>query len=355
MDRIKQKSLGKAALSRYLFAALLLGLWALPSVSCIAQGRSRKKAPPISIEGLRQRTYESNLAFEQEMEGAAPYRADLMSYTSDGLKVYTLVNTPTTKAPKKGFPVLIFGHGYHPNPPKYGINPDPKENRRPGDYYQGLQEAYAEKGFLVLTPDYRGHSNSEGYEYTQTGYLASNYYAIDVLNLIAALKTLKNADLKNVYYVGHSLGGDVGLKMLLATDKIRAASLWAPVVADSWEQALFYGTFYDEKSDLVDTTRMQLYAGHIDKNIRKLGYPYTAEEGDPINYMSDISIPLIIHHAKEDDVVPFTWSVALVAKLYKFKKLFELYSYNGKDHLLQNEMRAKAVERDVDFFKRSEK
>ncbi|MCC6283392.1 MAG: alpha/beta fold hydrolase [Saprospiraceae bacterium] len=333
----------------FIFAALLLPL---PSTSCFAQGRSKKKAPPISIEGLRQRSYESSLVFEKEMEGTAQCRADLMSYRSDGLKVYTLVNTPTTEAPKKGFPVLIFGHGYHPNPPKYGINPETKENRRPGDYYRGLPEAYAEKGYLVLTPDYRGHSNSEGYDFTQMGYLASNYYAIDVLNLIAALKSLPNADLKNIYYMGHSLGGDVGLKMLLATDNIRAASLWAPVVTDSWEQALFYGVFYDEKSDLVDTTRMQLYAGHIDKNIRKLGYPYTAEEGDPINYIADINLPLIIHHAKEDDVVPFTWSVGLAAKLYKFKKVFELYSYNSPDHLLQNDMRAKAVERDLAFFQK---
>lgn len=330
---------------------LLLGIFLLPVFS-MAQGRSKKKAPPISIEGLRQRSYEATLVSEKEMEGTAQYKAELMSYVSDNLKVYTLVNTPAGEPPKHGYPVLIFGHGYHPNPPKYGINTETKENRRPGDYYRGLPEAYAEKGFLVLTPDYRGHNISEGYDYTQMSYLATSYYAMDVLNLIAALKTLKNADSKNVYYVGHSLGGDVGLKMLLATDQIRAASLWAPVVADTWEQALFYGVFYDGKSEFVDSTKMKEYSGHIVKNINMLGYAYTAEQGDPINYISDISMPLIIHHAKEDPVVPFMWSVNLTSKLFHFNKVFELYPYNGKDHLLLGEMRAKAIERDVAFFQK---
>jgi dipeptidyl aminopeptidase/acylaminoacyl peptidase len=334
-------------------AAVLLIMLMLPPALCSAQGRhSKKNAPPISIEGLRQRSYEASLVFEKEMEGSPQCKAELMSYVSDNLKVYTLVNTPTGESPKKGFPVIIFGHGYHPNPPKYGINPETKENRRPGDYYRGIPEAYAEKGFLVLTPDYRGHNNSEGYDYTQTGYLASNYYAIDVLNLMAALKSLKNADLKNVYYVGHSLGGDVGLKMLLATDNIRAASLWAPVVADSWEQALFYGMFYDENNDRVDSTKMKEYSGHITRNINKLGYAYTVEEGDPVNYVSDISMPIQIHHAKSDPVVPFLWSVGLASKLYHFDKVFELYSYDCADHLLTGAMRAMAIERDVAFFRK---
>ena len=337
--------LEKTALLLLWFVGLLL------PVSLQAQKRQgRKNAPPISIDGLRQRSYLATLKPESVLPETAACKTEVMSYVSDYLKVYTLVNTPLSEAPKQGFPVIIFGHGYHPNPPKYGINPETRENRRPGDYYRGLPEAYAEKGFLVLTPDYRGHNMSEGYDYTQTSYLATSYYAMDVLNLVAALKTLKNADTKNIYYIGHSLGGDVALKVLLADNNIRAASLWAPVVADTWEQALYYGVYYDEKSEYIDSTKMKEYSGHIVKNINRLGYAYTAEEGDPIHYISDISMPLIIHHAKDDPVVPFMWSVNLASQLYHFGKGFKLYPYEGKDHLLQGDMRAKAIERDVAFF-----
>ena len=336
-------------------AVLLLAGFFLPVILPAQKQHNRKNAPPISIDGLRQRSYEAVLKPESVLEETAACKTEVMSYVSDYLKVYTLVNTPLSEPPKQGYPVIIFGHGYHPNPPKYGINPETRENRRPGDYYRGLPEAYAEKGFLVLTPDYRGHNISEGYDYTQTSYLATSYYAMDVLNLIAALKTLKNADTKNVFYIGHSLGGDVGLKVLLADKSVRAASLWAPVVADTWEQAMYYGVYYDEKSEYIDSTKMKEYSGHIIRNINKLGYAYTAEEGDPINYISDISMPIIIHHAKDDPVVPFMWSVGLASRMYHFGKYFELYPYEGKDHLLQGDQRRQAMLRDVAFFTRYRK
>lgn len=345
--------------SRLFGKTALLLLWLVgvlfPAAMQAQKRQGRKNAAPISIEGLRQRSYEATLKPESVLPETAACKTEVMSYVSDYLKVYTLVNTPLSEPPKQGFPVIIFGHGYHPNPPKYGINPETRENRRPGDYYRGLPEAYAEKGFLVLTPDYRGHNISEGYDYTQTSYLATSYYAMDVLNLIAALKTLKNADTKNIYYIGHSLGGDVGLKVLLANDAIRAASLWAPVVADTWEQALYYGVYYDEKSEYIDSTKMKEYSGHITRNINKLGYAYKAEEGDPIHYISDISMPLIIHHAKDDPVVPFMWSVNLASQLYHLGKGFELYPYEGKDHLLQGDQQKQAIQRDVAFFKRYRK
>jgi fermentation-respiration switch protein FrsA (DUF1100 family) len=76
------------------------------------------------------------------------------------------------------------------------------------------------------------------------------------------------------------------------------------------------------------------------------------EEGDPVNYVSDISMPIQIHHAKSDPVVPFLWSVGLASKLYHFDKVFELYSYDCADHLLTGAMRAMAIERDVAFFRK---
>ena len=187
--------------------------------------QTEKSVAPISIKGLQNRTYNANLTFEKELQGTEKYKADLYSYHSDSLKIYALVNIPTSTEPEKGFPILIFGHGFHPEPKKYGVSTKTGKDWRPGDYYRGIPEGYAEQGFLAITPDYRGHNVSDGFEYTKTSYLASTYYAIDVLNMIAGLSDLENVDLDNIYYMGHSMGGDVGLKMLLATDKIKAASL----------------------------------------------------------------------------------------------------------------------------------
>ena len=312
---------------------------------------SESKNDSVSIASLKKSVFHSSLKSEKELIGAEGYYSILMSYHSDGLKLFTLVNIPLSDMPKKGFPVLIFGHGYHPNPKQYGVSTKTGKNSRPGDYYRGIPESYAKQGFIVLTPDYRGHNESEGFEYTQTKFLASSYYAIDVLNLIAALPSLPNADISNIYYLGHSLGGDVGLKVLLASNKIRAASLWAPVIATTHEQALYYSKEHDKMNIAVNLEKMKQYTQEIDDIYSSLPFELTYEEVDPINFTNDISTPLIIHHAIGDVSVPYMWSERFIVKLYKYAKIFAFFAYDSENHLFQSDERKAAVERDVAFFK----
>ena len=308
---------------------------------------------PLSIAGLQQRTFQSKLTFEKSLVGADTYKADLWSYDSDSLKIYTLVNTPTTTKPTKGYPILIFGHGFHPAPKKYGVSTQTGKDWRPGDYYRGIPEAYAEKGYMAITPDYRGHNISDGFEYTKTSYLASTYYAIDVLHLIAALPDLKDVNIDKIYYLGHSMGGDVGLKTLLATDKIRAASLWAPVSATTWEQVLYYGKYYDKNSDKTDNEKMTEYMSKMDAVIKNLDFPFDIDKGDAIHYIQDVKTPMIIHHARGENSVPYIWSESLAAKLFMHGKPFEFYAYESDNHLFKEENRVKAVERDIAFFEKN--
>ena len=332
----------------YLFLLLLLGSCQTSKdadVINLVQAET-----PLSIAGLQQRTFQSKLTFEKSLVGTEKYKADLWSYISDSLKIYALINTPKSTKPAKGFPILIFGHGFHPEPKKYGVSNTTGKDWRPGDYYRGIPEAYAEKGYLAITPDYRGHNRSEGFEYTKTSYLASTYYAIDVLHLIAALSDLKDVNVEKVYFIGHSMGGDVGLKTLLVTEKIKAASLWAPVAATTYEQALYYGKFYDENGERTDIQKMTDYLSKLDTVIENLDFEYDIDSGDPIHFIKDLKIPLIIHHARGETSVPYIWSESLAAKLYKYQKLFEFYAYDGNNHLFQGANREKAVERDIAFF-----
>ena len=304
----------------------------------------------ISIKGLQNRIYDAKLSHEKELQGTDDYTADLMSYYSDDLKVYTLINTPTTEKPKNGFPILIFGHGFHPEPKKYGVSTESGKSWRPGDYYRGIPEAYAKKGYLVITPDYRGHNVSEGFEYTQTSYLASTYYAIDVLHLISALYQLEDGNTDNVFYLGHSMGGDVGLKILLASKQIKAASIWAGVSASTIEQVLYYSKYYDKNNSKVTNESIQNYKSKLNEVISNLDFEYDISSGDAINYVEDIETPLILHHAQWEASVPYQWSAALASKLFIHNKEFEFYTYNSKNHLFKDENRAIAIQRDLDFF-----
>ena len=321
------------------------------SLALIPSAAYNSTIDSISMKALQARQFHAALKLEKRLVQTESYRAMLMSYYSDGLKLFTLVNMPISDAPADGFPVLIFGHGFHPEPKKYGTNTQTGKDWRPGDYYRGIPESYAKQGFLVLTPDYRGHNKSEGFAYTRTKYLASSYYAVDILHLIAALPSLKNSDLNNIYYLGHSLGGEVGLKVILASSKIKAASLWSPVIATTYEQALYYGKYHDKKSAMVTLASMKEYMREIDNIYVALPFQLSSDEVDPINFIDDISTPLIIHHAKEDASVPYIWSESLVAKLFKYGKEFEFYEYDSDHHLFQSEDRVAAIRRDITFFK----
>jgi len=140
------------------------------------------------------------------------------------------------------------------------------------------------------------------------------------------------------------------LRMLLATDKIKAASLWAPVAATSWEQALYYGKYYDKDGAKTDTKKMEGYLSKLDSVIQELDHPYDMDAGDPIHFIKKIKTPIIIHHARKENAVPYIWSESLAATLFKHKKIFELYAYDSEHHLLQGDNRVKAVERDILFF-----
>src|SRR5512134_3475150 len=73
--------------------------------------------PPhaLSIEALRSRSYSgSDFVFEQTLDSGSNYDRYVVSYLSDGLKIYALMTIPWGEKPPTGFPVVLFNHGYIP-------------------------------------------------------------------------------------------------------------------------------------------------------------------------------------------------------------------------------------------------
>ena len=63
-----------------------------------------------------------------------------------------MVIEPAGEPPQSGWPVLMFNHGYHPDPPNYGRIADGSTNL-PGDYYREVARRFASAGFVVVVPD----------------------------------------------------------------------------------------------------------------------------------------------------------------------------------------------------------
>ena len=306
------------------------------------------KPPPLSIEELRAQTLDTRLEFVRSVEGGASFDAHLVSYVSSGLKVHALIAMPRGDKPPGGFPILVANHGHHPDPPRYGITANDVD-WRPGDYYRAIPELYASMGFLVVMPDYRGHSDSEGLEYTD-GMLESAYCTADVLALVAALDDIADADLRNVFMWGHSMGGEVTLRALLATDVVKGASLWSSVGGDIWDQAFYYSRYEDplaadgaeHPKDVVDK---------LHKDIAALDGFFAWEGSEPLQHLDHLKTPIIIHHAIGDRGAAYKWSARLAKELYLRSHRYEFHTYAGDDHLFKGADIVEAARRDEAFFR----
>lgn len=113
-----------------------------------------------------------------------------LPFENDNLKQSVLLVIGRPKKPKSDT-LIVMAHGFHPNPSQYA-RAETGGSFRPVGYYRGWVNAYAKAGFNVLVPDYRCHSDSEGFNYThQAGKVEfpERLYASD---LIAASNALEN-------------------------------------------------------------------------------------------------------------------------------------------------------------------
>jgi dipeptidyl aminopeptidase/acylaminoacyl peptidase len=236
-----------------------------------------------------------------------------------------LLNIPKIKMPKNGYPVIIVNHGYIPPNIYSTVNS-----------YHLITDYYAANGFLVLKPDYRGHDKSENSD--EAPYDRLNY-VIDVLTLLNSILSLKEADLNNIFVYGHSMGGDITLRLIEITDKVKGATLWAPVSAAFPENFLYFVRKRDTKL--------------ADKLNEIIEYKFKKEEYGKISAIANthyIKTPLVIHHGTLDESVPYEWSLSLTDILSRNKVNYKFYTYKD-DHNFSKGNFYIVLKKDVDFFK----
>lgn len=276
----------------------------------------------------------SPITFEQRLENGANYQRHLVSYQSEGLKIYALMTIPFGDPPPGGFPAIIFNHGYIP----------PREYRTT-ERYIAYVNGFASRGYVVFRPDFRGHGNSEG---EARGAYSNPDYTIDVLNALASVRAYPQVNPEKIGMWGHSMGGHLTLRAMVVSPHIRAGVIWAGVVG-SYEDMMyrwratpvptFSATGRRFTRQLVETY------GLPDEN------PSFWDSISPIRYVADLSGPIQLHHAVGDSVVPVYFSEQLYAAGQSAGVLIELYTYAGDDHNLANPF-SLAMQRSVDFFDR---
>lgn len=294
---------------------------------------------PLMIEVMRQGSYPgSELTFEETLEPGLNYDRYIVSYLSEGNKIFALLTIPWGQTPPTGWPVIIFNHGYIP-PDEY------RTTERYVDYVDG----FARNGYIVFRSDYRGHGNSEGEASSSYG---SPGYTIDVLNGLAAVKTLPNADAERIGMWGHSMGGHITLRSMVISDEIDAGVIWGGVVASYPD--LFERWRRRDGDGPTPTPNPTRTRGRWRTSMIET---YGTPEENPVfwasissnTYVSDLSGPLQLHHATTDASVPAEFSEILYEQVLEAGRPAELYLYEGDNHNIFANFWT-AMNRSIEFF-----
>jgi dipeptidyl aminopeptidase/acylaminoacyl peptidase len=299
---------------------------------------SNDNSLPLSIKTMQQKSYPGSLLnIEKNLKPGSNYMKYLVSYLSDGFKIYGLLTVPSGNKPTDGWPIIIFNHGYIP-PKEYST-----ENS-----YSSMIDPLASAGFIVFKPDYRGNGNSEG---SPTQVYISPDYVTDSLNALSSIKRYPDANPNKIGVAGHSMGGNITLHEVVISHDIKAAAILSGVVGnysdilDWWNKRIATGVLTTQNDQ--ETARL------VNKFVKDHGTPQTNPQFwnsiDPTNYISDISIPIQIQVGTNDKIVPPNFSFTLRDKLQSARKTVQLYSYPGADHNLTPDT-ALVISRLIMFF-----
>jgi fermentation-respiration switch protein FrsA (DUF1100 family) len=311
---------------------------AAPSVTPSITPSATPTLHPMMIDAMRQLKYPgSDIVIEAELDPGINYSRYYASYLSDGLKIYALLTIPNGDPPPGGWPVIVFNHGFIP-PDVY----------RTTERYINYVGRLAESGYIVFRSDYRGHADSEG---EAGGAYGSPGYVIDVLNAVASVKRLPQADPDRIGMWGHSMGGYITLRSMVITDDIKAGVIWAGVVAP-YPDLFARGpqpTSAAPTATGTEATRrrwrqawVELY-GTPDEN------PFFWNGISANNYLADLSGPIQLHHGTLDESVPLAASETLYQQMLAAGEPVEFYAYDGDNHNLSGYFTT-VMNRTIEFF-----
>jgi len=293
---------------------------------------------PLMIPVMRQQEYPgSELVIEQTLETGDNYDRFVVSYLSEGHKIYALLTIPQGDPPETGWPIIMFNHGYIP-PAQY------RTTERYVDYVDG----FARNGYVVFRSDYRGHGFSEG---KATGGYSSPAYTVDVLNGLTSVQQYPGVDPDRVGMWGHSMGGHITVRAMVVTDTIKVGVVWAGVVV-SYPDLLT--RWRRNPNQPTPTPNPNSNRGRWRYEIMEI---YGSPEENPTfwnsisanSYLEDLSGPIQIHHGTADSSVPVEFATILHDELQTIGHPNELYIYEGDNHNLSLSFNL-AMERSIAYF-----
>jgi hypothetical protein len=360
-----------------LYLALLGGLFFLPG----QRGQKSLISPldpnffsrpkvldKYNFENLSQRQYQgSEIKLENVIKEEEKFTSWLFSFQSDGKKVTGMANIPLRlRSGQAKFPVVVMLRGYADEE----------------IYFTGLGTrkaagVFAENGFITLAPDFLGFGGSDTSSADISSPRETNLFIsspretnlfisspretnlfisspretnlfilearferpITVLNLLASIKNLPQADPNKIFLWAHSNGGQIALSALEISQKPIPTTLWAPVTKGFPESVLQYMGEMDDQGLKVKEAVDDFLTLYDPKN-------YSID-----NYFADIKAPLQVHQGTADEYIHTEWTDSFVKTLKDLGKSVVYYKYPRNDHNLSRDWDL-VIQRDLQFFKK---
>ncbi len=259
----------------------------------------------IGVYDIRDSTYKVMFHVNEELNKFELSRTRNISLKNrDGVQLLGYLNLPTNYIKEKNVPLVTIPHG----------GPWAR------DYWQldGFSQFFASRGYAVLRVNYRG-SIGFGKEHVLGGVDGISTVMIDdIVDATNYIKENYSIDSKNVFVFGHSYGGYAAYMSLIKYKDIfkSGVALSAPTDIKSWMKSQ-----KKENNQFV----FEFWKTALgDRDIKYLG------EISPINFVDEISAPMLVFHGRYDPIVP-------VEQAERMKKKFEDSGRKDKFSILQNE------------------
>lgn len=230
--------------------------------------------------------------FAARSQGVMEFRKVTYKSRVDGLEIPAYLFAPLQKRGSRGHAAMVWVHG--------GVHGD-----MTAMYFPFIREA-VQKGYVIITPDYRGSTG-----YGEAFYQAIDYGGREVDDAISAvdyLRTLPYVDVDRLGMMGWSHGGFITAHTLFRPmHEFRAGAAIVPVTN------LF--------------ARLSMKAPSYTRNFAAsaggIGMPFENREEyirrSPVFHAKNLSVPMLVHVATNDDDVNFEEDQQMVYTLMALK------------------------------------
>lgn len=250
---------------------------------------------------------------QENLEETANYTSNVFSFEFDPTlknknfkKVTGLINMPIKG---KSFPLVILIRGYVDQ----SIYQTGVGTKRVGEYL-------ANNDYITIAPDFLGYGGSD----QESGNIFESRFQTytTILTLLTSInrENFPQWDGKNIFFWGHSNGGQIVLTVLEITGVNYPTVLWAPVTKPFPYSVLYYT---DESEDHGKLIRSEL---------AKFENDYDVEKYSLTNYLDNIKAPIILFQGTNDDAVPEDWSNSFNKKLKELNINSTYLIYPKADH-----------------------